>query len=253
MKRFMLALMLLALPLAAQQPGIGPLVNVEPKVPTIQKLFLLSYADPQNLYGLLQVFHVGIQANREMRALAVDAPKETMAAIEDIIKRLDVPSAASTNIDLTVYLMVGSEAENPAGTAALPKDLDSVVTQLKNAFAFKNYSLMDVLALRTGTGQQASTTSSGGAIQFPGAGSQPVTTNFSIRSASLGGDGSTVRIDNLQSGINLPVATGSSISYRELGIHTNIDIKEGQKVVVGRLGISKDQALFLVMTVKIVP
>jgi hypothetical protein len=259
MKRLLLALILMAVPLAAQQgTGTTPLVNVgatpEPKVPTVQKLFLLKYADPSNLQSLLGVFNVRIQANREMRALTVDAPKETMAAIEDVIKRLDVPSAASTNVDMTVYLLVGYEGDNPSGSASVPKDLDSVVTQLKNAFAFKNYSLMDVLALRTGTGQRASTTSSGGAIQFLGRGSEPVTTSFSIRSATIGGDGTTVRIDSLQSNSKVPVATGGNgISYQDLGISTNIDIKEGQKVVVGRLGISKDQALFLVMTVKIVP
>jgi len=36
-----------------------------------------------------------------------------------------------------------------------------------------------------------------------------------------------------------------------LGIQTDLDIKEGQKVVVGRLGISHDQALFLVMMAKV--
>ena len=188
MKRVLLALILMALPLAAQT---APPANPEPKVPTIQKLFLLKYADPNNIHQLLQVFHANIQPNREMRALAVDAPKETMAAIEDVIQRLDVPAAAQANIDLTVYLLVGNEGENPAGSATVPKDLESVVTQLKTAFAFKSYGLLDVLALRTGTGQQASTSSSGGAVQFPGtAGSQPVYSSFSIRSASIGGDGS---------------------------------------------------------------
>jgi hypothetical protein len=247
MKRTLLALMLMALPLAAQD------VPPQPKVPTVQKLFLLKYADPNNLTQLLQVFHAEVRPNQQMRALAVDATKETMTAIEDVIKRLDVPSAASTNIDLTVYLLVGHEGDILAGSPPVPKDLDTVVAQLKNAFAFKNYSLMDVLALRTGTGQQAGTTSSGGAIQFTGGGSQPVTTSFAIRSASISGDGSTVHLDALHSSSKVPITSGNGFSYQDLGINTNIDIKEGQKVVVGRLGISKDQALFLVMTVKIVP
>ena len=251
MKRFLLALMLLALPLAAQdekktEPAAKP-------APNVQKLFMLKYADPENLAHLLLVFHAGIVPNRDMRALAVDGTPESVAAIEDAIKRLDVPAAAPTNVDMTVYLVVGNEGESPAGSAALPKDLDSVVTQLKNAFAFKTYSLLDVLTLRTRTGQQASTTSSGGAVQFPGAGSQPVLTSFKIRSASIGSDSSTVRIDGLASDSRMPVANGTGSTMVNLGISTDIDIKEGQKVVVGRLGISKDQALFLVMTVKIVP
>lgn len=250
MKRALLALMLTALPLAAQAVE----VKTEPKVPTVQKLFLLKYAEPNNIAQLLQVFHADVRPNQQMRALAVDAPKETMAAIEDVIKRLDVPSAASTNVDLTVYLMIGHEGDLPAGSPPVPKDLDSVVAQLKNAFAFKAYSLMDVLAIRTGTGQQASTTSSGGAIQFPGGSSQPVTTSFNIGSASISGDGTTVHLDRMRSDSKVPIsAGGNGFSFQDLGVNTNIDIKEGQKVVVGRLGISRDQALFMVMTVKIVP
>jgi hypothetical protein len=254
MKRFLLALLLIALPLVAQDEKKVE-AQAKPSPPNVQRLFLLKYADPDNLGNLLRVFRANIIPNRDMRALAVDASAESMAAIEDAIKRLDIPAAAPTNVDMTVYLLVGNEGEIPAGSPALPKDLDGVVTQLKNAFAFKAYNLLDVLTLRTRTGQQASTTSSGGAIQFPGGGSQPVTTSFAIRSASIGSDGSTVRIDGMKSDSRVPMASGggNQFSYQNLGISTDIDIREGQKVVVGRLGISKDQALFLVMTVKIVP
>jgi hypothetical protein len=40
-------------------------------------------------------------------------------------------------------------------------------------------------------------------------------------------------------------------SGQNLGISTDLDIKEGQKVVVGRLGISHEQALFLVVMAKV--
>ena len=246
MKRFFLALLLLALPLAAQEEK-----KTEAKPPaTVQKLFVLKYADPQAVENLLRVFNASIAPNRDMRVLAVSAIPETMAAIEDAIKRLDVPSAAPANVDLTMYLLVGHEGESPAGGAAMPKDLDSVVTQLKNAFAFKSYSLLDVLALRTRTGEQASTTSSGGAVPNGNA-SAPVITTFRISNAAVGGDGTSIHISRLNAGIKMPVVSGMQVSYTDLGLNTDVDIKEGQKVVIGRLGISKDQALFLVMTVKI--
>lgn len=250
MKRLFLALLLMALPLAAQEEK-----KAEAKpVATVQKLFVLKYADPQNVRNLLQVFHASIDSNREMRVLAVDATPETMAAIEDAIKRLDVPAAAPANIDLTVYLVVGHESESPSAGASIPKDLDGVVTQLKSAFAFKSYSLLDVLALRTRTGQQASTTSSGGAVPVgPGSTTQPVVTTLRINTTGIGSDGATVHINSLMASLKMPVGTTNGFTYQDLGLNTDIDIKEGQKVVIGRLGISKDQALFLVMTVKILP
>ena len=247
MKRFFLALLLMALPLAAQEEKKAEV----PAPQTVQKLFVLKYADPQDLSSLLRVFHANMVPNRDMRVLAVDAAPETMAAVEDAIKRLDVPSAAPTNVDLTVYLVVGHEGENPAGAVPVPKDLDGVVTQLKNAFAFKSYSLLDVLALRTRTGQQASSTSSGGAVQMPGGSTPAVTTQLRLGNAGIASDGATIHINNLSASIKMPVSSGSGFNYQDLGLQTDIDIKEGQKVVVGRLGISKDQALFLVMTVKI--
>lgn len=249
MKRALLTLLMMTLPLAAQEKKAD-----EKPVPTEQKVFVLKYADAQNLRNLLQVFHATVDANRDMRVLAVDATPTTMAAIEDAIKRLDVPSAAPVNVDLTVYMLVGHEGENPAGSAAVPKELDSVVTQLKNAFAFKNYSLLDVLELRTRTGQGASTTSSGGAVQTGmGNSSQPVITQLRLSSAGVDSDGSSIHINQLNANIRMPVSSGNGFEYQNLGVNTDIDIKEGQKVVIGRLGISKDQALFLVMTVKIVP
>jgi hypothetical protein len=36
-------------------------------------------------------------------------------------------------------------------------------------------------------------------------------------------------------------------SYNDVGINSDLSVKDGQKVVVGRIGISRDQALFLVV------
>ena len=247
MKRALLTFLLLTLPLAAQTT-----TTVAP-APQEQRLFLLKYADPNSVSQLLQAFHVNLQSNMQMRALTVSASKETMAAIEDAIKRLDVPSAAPMNVELTVYMLVGHGTDASAGGSPAPKELEGVITQLKNTFAFKGYSLMDTLQLRTATGMQAGTSSSGGEVQIPGGPTQPVKTTFDIRGATISGDGSTIHIEHLQANSKVPVSTGqaSQFMYQDLGLNTNIDVKEGQKVVIGRLSISKDQALFLVLTVKI--
>jgi hypothetical protein len=56
-----------------------------------------------------------------------------MAAIEDAIKRLDVPTASPQNVELTAYLLMGSSADGALPTD-LPKDLDSVVTPAPQAY-----------------------------------------------------------------------------------------------------------------------
>jgi len=253
MKRLLFTLLLIALPLAAQEAKKEDEKNVvlQPGVPRVQKLFLLKYADPNHMANLLSVFNASVRPDSDMHALAVEATKPSMAAIEEAVQRLDVPSAASKNIEMTAYLLIGSEA---AGTepGAMPKELDSVVTQLKNAFAFRNYRLLDILALRTRVGQSASTSSSGRGVQI-GSNTQPVTTDFGIRSAGIGGDETTIRIDRLSLNSHIPVQTGSSgqFSVNNVGLQADVDIKQGQKVVIGRVSVG-ESALFLVLTAQVV-
>jgi hypothetical protein len=254
MKRLLFALLLISLPLAAQEAQAkkddqksGP----PSTAPRIQKLFLLKYADPTHVANLLAVFNASNRPDSEMHALAVETTSEaTMKAIDEAIQRLDVPSAASKNIEMTAYLLIGGET---AGTeaSAMPKELDGVVTQLKNAFAFKSYRLLDILALRTRVGQRASTSSVGRPMQI-GTNSPAPTTQFRINSAGIGSDETTVRIDGLNLQSRIPVATGpGQYGFNDVGLQADVDIKQGQKVVIGRVSVA-ESALFVVLTAQVV-
>ncbi|HUP05241.1 MAG TPA: hypothetical protein VMU19_14690 [Bryobacteraceae bacterium] len=252
MRNFIAILALLALPLAAQEQQ----QKEEPKGPQVQRLFVLKYADPNQVNNLIRVFTSNTNPNAAMHAIAVSASPEAMAAIEDAIGRLDVPASAPKNIELTAYLLTGTDSD--AGGAALPKELDSVVTQLKSAFAYKAYKLGDVLTLRGRTGQRLDTSDSGGAVTAGGQ-SQPIYTQFTINALSVGVDGA-IHVDGLKLQSRVPVAgtfTGNGgvvntqFNYQQLGINTDLDIKEGQKVVVGKMSMSQNEAMFLVLTARI--
>ncbi len=252
MKRLLFALLLMALPLAAQEAKKeDQKSNAQPAEPRVQKLFLLKYADPVQVANLLRVFNATVSPNSDMHALAVDATKPSMAAIEEAIQRLDVPSAAAKNIEMTAYLLIGGES---AGTeaGAMPKELDSVVAQLKSTFAFKSYRLLDTLALRTRVGQSASTNSTGRGTPI-GQNTPAVTTEFQIRSAGIGSDETTIRIDRLNLNSRIPVQTGSGGQFgvNNVGLQADVDIKQGHKVVIGRVSVG-ESALFLVLTAQVV-
>jgi hypothetical protein len=249
MKRVLLASMLWTVALAAQDKKTD--APSPPHPPNQQKVFILKYADTMNLVQLLKVFNAPMAPNPEMHALAVTAEPNVMQSIEEAIAKLDVPSSAQKNFDFTVYLVVGTEAENII-SSGVPKDLDSVIAQLKGAFSFKNYRLLDVMNVRARGGQNVSTRSSGGSVQF-GSVIRQTTSTFSIRSASIGADGSTIRLDRLscQSHVPSEVSPGN-YADENLSLDTDIDIKEGQKVVIGRLGMNSQQAMFVVLTVKVV-
>jgi hypothetical protein len=241
-----LIVLLFALPLAAQEQK-----KTESPTPLEHRLFVLKYADPRKVQELLGMLGAQAASNVELHAVSVAASHEVMPGIEEAIKKLDVPPAAPQNIELTAYYLVGNDAEAAGG---VPKDLDSVVVQLKNAFPFKNYHLLDTMTLRMRSGFGASENSAAESIST---GTQPVRTSIRIGNASVNPDRSTVKVDRLHAGATVPIVTSSipnnvQFAYQELGLDADVDIKEGQKVVVGRLSMGKDQALFLVLTARVV-
>jgi len=237
--RALLIALLLMLPLAAQEQKKPESEQpARPPAPRVQKLFILKYADPIKIQSLLGVLGAGATANSELHAVAVSASAETMQAVEDAIKRLDVPTPAPQNIELTGYFLVGSDTAAAGGQT--PKELESVVAQLKNTFSFKNYRLLDTLTMRTRSGFGAGSSSSSEA---------PIA--LSIGSVNVNAEGATVRIDRLGARVTVPGSPGSS-QIQILTLNADIDIKEGQKVVVGRLSMGKDQALFLVLTARVI-
>jgi hypothetical protein len=215
----------------------------KPPEPQVQRLFVLKYADPNQMRDLLN-FMGTVRTNTELHAVTVSATANSMAAIEDAIKRLDVPTAAPQNIDLTMYLVAGDDGD--AASAPLPRDLDSVVAQLGNNFSYKAYRLWDVLTMRTRTGQVVTLDSSGGSGDAP-PNRIRVATSITIRSTTIAGDG-TIRINGLQANSKVQGVAETT----QVGIRTDVDIKEGQKVVVGKQSTGPNQALFLVIMAKVV-
>ena len=65
--------------------------------------------------------------------------------------------------------------------------------------------------------------------------------------------GRAIRIDNLKVGLKVPVMSGGNIQYIDTGIATDVDIHEGQKVVVGKANMDgSDRASIIVLMAKVV-
>ena len=150
--------------------------------------------------------------------------------------------------------MVGSDqmpetlGRNGLPANPIPAELQPVVTQLKTTFPFKTYALLDVLSLRTRSGSGAETS---GQLN----GSTRLST-FKVGSASVDGDGSNIRLERLHAGVRSLVSLGdpSKKQYVDTGISTDVmDVKEGQKLVIGRSSLEGPQkALFLVLVANII-
>jgi hypothetical protein len=236
MKRIVLWAVLLAAPVVAQTPAGGE----------ITKLVTLRNVEPRAIQNMVGMFGVRTNSNEQMKTMVISGTPEKIAAAEAAIKQLDV---APKSIELTVYFVVGGDQAGMMG-GAVPQDLRDVITQLKGAFTFKEYRMLDALSLRTRAGSSAETSG------ILNAASPPRMSQFSIRNTTVSEDGTTIRIDRMHAGLRIPlpgVSTQKSQEYINSGIDQDVDVKEGQKVVVGRSSLEgPQQALFLILTAHVI-
>src|SRR5580765_1119611 len=116
MKRMILAALLLAAPLAAQQP----------KEERITKLVRLNYVEPRSIRDLVSTYGVGVNFNDSMKAMTLNGSPANVMAAEAAIKQLDV---APKSIELTVYFVMGGDnPQQMVGAPAVPADIRDVIT-----------------------------------------------------------------------------------------------------------------------------
>jgi len=165
------------------------------------RMFPLKYADADQIRRLFSTYSYPISSNREFNVLTVTAPPAFQTKVEAAIKQFDIAPVPPRNIELTVYVMTGAELPSP-----VPKELESIEKQLMTGGAFKGVRLTDTQVLRIRPGQPGE---SGG---------------IRLRAAwvNAGEKGRVISFDGLR--VNLKTAT----------VSTDIDIPEGQGVVIGK-------------------
>jgi type II/III secretion system protein len=212
------------------------------------KVFQVKYADVNQLADLFRTFGASVEAKRNLKALAVRAPEGVLAAIEEALKRLDVAPPPLKDIDLTVYLLIASAQESATGKT--PAELDPVIKQLKTVFNYRGFRLLDTLMMRQREDTQGTVN---GTVASPtSVTQQPVPYRFHVNSVRIGSDDTagTVHINGLSLNLQVPFASGPPVN---VGIGTDVDVREGQKVVVGKANIdNSENALILVLTARAV-
>jgi len=208
----------------------------------VQKLIQLKYADPDRVRNLLNLPGLAIRYDGGIHAITVYGTSDAVSAVEEMIKNIDV---APQNIEFTVYLLSGS-AQAPED---VPKDLASTVKQLHGLFPYKGYRVLEsfVLRNREGRGGSNSGTLTGTKSSY----------FFDYRTATISpGTPRMIHLDGLSMNLVTPTSNldknGNPVN-RTSTIRTDVDMGEGQKVVVGKSNVAgSDDALILVLTAKVV-
>lgn len=219
-------------------------------------VYQLKYAEPKGLVKLLSPYAPPpfgrVDFDEHLKALSITTNrKDAFPEIDLIIKQFDVPPPPVLNIDVTIYLM---SALGTPSASAVPPELEEVVKQLRNTFSYKGYQLIDTEVMRVRAGQGGDV--SGVVNGAPSVDGNKTISRVGFRSASVSTDekGRAIRIDGLRVGLRIPIAAGEKkYQYIETGLNTDVDVREGQKVVVGKANMDgSDRASIVVLTAKVV-
>jgi hypothetical protein len=214
----------------------------------VQKIVQLKHVPPMVMRDVLSVFGCGIRSNDMLKTVQLECANEVMPAVEEAIKRFDVPPAGPTSIELTAYFLVASET--PEGAAVpVPADLDPVVKQIRAIFAFKNFSLLDTLLLRSSGGDGAEIS---GQLDSSTAAKL---TRFSFNRWSVrdGDKGQVIVLERLRAGLRNPVWQGTNVTYIDTGVNLEkVEVPAAQNVVIGKSSLAgPNKALIIVLRARV--
>ena len=207
----------------------------------VQKVFVLKHVRADDMADLLMVFPVEIShVGRETsQLLAVSGAPAVVAAVEETIKRLDVPAPPPKNVEVKGYLLECSAKGTEPGDVST--ELQAVVAQLKRALAYSSCSQVQTLFTRASVGSHFQAMTDVGRNVANERDSYTLTSVVEVSSSETG-----------------PIIQFRHLSFIRSGgargsISNDVEVRDGQRVVLGKLGSlegSKDQ--IFVLTAKVV-
>ena len=184
--------------------------------------------------------------NDEMHTITVRDYPENIATIEEAIARLDRPVPAPADIELKIYLLVGSKT--PLSGPATPDDLAPVVKQLQAALRYSHYGLLAANLQHTRAGEGIEGSGIAEQSLVGGTTANPVFYNYRLQRISV--DGGTVTVENCNFGMRVPVTMQKGVQYENVGFKTPVTIQQNEKVVIGTTTMG-DRAVIVVLMAKV--
>ena len=201
--------------------------------------------------------------SQELNAIVVRGTPDQVASVERTIEQLDAMnsapttrSATSKSLELTVYVIGGAQQPIEGADEISGEGLASVVKQLRAVFPYQHYALLSSMLLRS---TQDSGASSNGMMRAMNA-QRPANYNVSFKKADVSQENPPViKLSGFHFDSRVPIVIGNSslpsdFVTGEISVETHVDVREGQKVVVGKVNASNsDNCYFLVLSARLVP
>ncbi len=160
------------------------------------------------------------------------------------------------NLDTQLYLILATNREVDEGK--IPAALDPIIKRLRETLSFKHYSVAGTFLNRVKNNSRLEVSWVGSPFMFPAAAITsatltPTFNNFgtSVRLATDASGNDVVRMNELRFGAQVPIMTGqigttnasfpsapvTSVQYQNVGLRTDISMREGSPVIAGTLNV----------------
>ena len=229
-----------------------------------QKVFDVKYADVDALTGMLNDLRRGSSPDRVipqpgLHAIAVEAYSPAfLQSAEELIQRYDVPPMnVGRNHDFEIVAHILVAGRTPVTGEALPAGLDDVVKQLKETFGYTDVKLVDSALSHAREGRDAFV--KGSVNGLADGATQPSTYEMAHRMVRYepGAQKGSIELYGFQFKLRLAyTATSQTVSvsqWQDVAFQTDLNIPEGQTVVVGKSKVgTEDKSVVLVVTARLI-
>ncbi|MDQ2839445.1 MAG: hypothetical protein M3Y72_00055 [Acidobacteriota bacterium] len=262
---------LIVLPLIACPALLFPQTPGEDMSPKSIVKIVRVHGDARNIANLAgSGSGTHFEVSEALRAIVVRGRPTDVANVEKTIQELDAlsPSAASSagkNVELTTYVIGGSMQPIAGTQEATGESLSPVIKQLRAIFPYTHYQVLSTMIMRSSQNGKASSQGMMRLQPLPDV-SQPSSYVISYDSAKVSDDASaSIHLSNFRFSAKVPYVSGSlrgnnstytttQFQMMDVGIDTDVDLREGQKVIVGKANVAEsDTCFFLLLVAKLVP
>jgi len=239
MKKWLFAMFVCAAPVLSAQ---------EKEEVKVVDLKYISY-DRFSTSGLLNPFHVRVSGSGQTLILA--GPASNVVAAEAFLRKFDVKPR---NVEAVFYIVAAGGKAGESST--MPSELEPVIKQLRHAFAYQSFRLLETAVVR---GRENARFETSG--QLPPSKPDDLKRMYYLStqqvSISPGEKGNTIRFDRLQFRLSSPDYVVMNVTkkaeYINASVNADIDVREGQKVVVGKSSLeAAEGTFFVIVTAKVV-
>ena len=225
------------------------------------RMFEIKNREPNSLLEVLRPLGSGFKGatmsvNQEYKTLTVRDFPENIAVVEEALRRLDVPDAPRPDMEFRIYVLLAS---NTDGANDYPSELNDVIGQLRTTFKYKDYSLLTTSVHRTKDGPNGinnrGIAEAKKLTSTPLPSGNPIFYNYNLQPISLDlattAGNSTAHIGNFYFNMRIPISIGTEVRFEDIGFKTPVNIREGEKVVVGTTTM-EEKGLIVVLSARLI-